>query len=66
MQPLLQRKSRFTYSESAFVALGTQHAKRMHVIVICDVFGTTVFSTLSYKRHDFREKKKLRNTKCVF
>ena len=43
MQTLLQRKSRFTYSESVFVALGTQHAKRMRVIVICDLFGTTVF-----------------------
>ena len=37
---------------------------RMRHIVICGLSGSTIFSTLSHKRHDFR-KKKLLSTKCV-
>ena len=44
-----------TFSESAFVALGIQHAKRMRRITMPSVAWPTVhFSTLSHKRHDFR------------
>jgi hypothetical protein len=36
-----------------FVALVIQHAKRMRRIVICRLSGSTTFSTLAHKRHDF-------------
>jgi hypothetical protein len=65
MQPLLQRESRFTYSESVYVALGIQHAKRLRHIDICGLFGTTVFWTLSHKRRDFRGKKGAEHKMCV-
>jgi hypothetical protein len=42
------------YSESVSVALVIQHAMRMRHIVICSLSGSTTFSTLSHKRHDFR------------
>ena len=32
-----------TYSEFVFVDLGTQHAMSMHHIVICGLFGYTIF-----------------------
>ena len=32
-----------TKSECVFVALGIQNAMRMHHIVICSLFGSTVF-----------------------
>ena len=46
-----------------FVALGIRHAMRMSPIAICGLPCSTVFSTFSHKRHDFREK--LFNIKCV-
>jgi hypothetical protein len=46
-----------TYSEGMFVALVTQHAMRMRHIVFCGLYGCTVFfSTLSYKRRNFRKR----------
>jgi hypothetical protein len=56
-----------TYSECVFVALVMQHAKRMRCIILSSVACLVLpyFSTLSYKRQDFREKKLL-NVKCVF
>jgi len=37
-----------------FVALDIQNATRMRHIVICELLRSTVPSTLSHKRHDFR------------
>ena len=49
-----------TYVECAFVALVTQHAKRMRRIILlsvaCQGLTFIFFSTLSNKRHDFRER----------
>jgi hypothetical protein len=45
-----------TYSESLFLALGTQYALRIHLILICGLPRSTKFSTLSHKPHDFRKK----------
>jgi hypothetical protein len=47
----------------ALVALVIQHAMRHH-IVTCGLSGSTTFSTLSHKRHEFW-KKKLPKAKCV-
>jgi hypothetical protein len=38
------------------VALGMQRAMRMLHIVICDQPRSTIYFTLSHKRHDFRKK----------
>jgi len=47
-----------TYSECVFVALVIQHAMRMRRIMMSSVPCRYLqrFSTLSHKRHDFREK----------
>jgi len=45
-----------SYSRCVFVALGIQREMRLHNIV-CDLPDSTIFSTLSHKRHDFRKKK---------
>jgi len=41
------------------------HATRMRHSVICGLSLSTIFSTLSLKRHDFRKKKKLYRTQNV-
>ena len=61
-----RRKARtITYSECVSVALGIQHAKRMHRILLSSVAFSDLlyFHTLSRNRHDFGET--LSNTKCV-
>ena len=66
MQPLLQWKIIITYSECVSVDLGTQHAMRMRHIVSVFCLVVQYFSTLSHKRHDFLNKKKVIDYKlCV-
>ena len=47
-----------TYSEYVFVALGIWHAMRINHVVLCGLYGCTLFFTLS-QRHDFRGGKKI-------
>jgi hypothetical protein len=46
-----------TYSECMSLALGIQYAMRMRLTVVCGLPRSTIFFTLSYKRHDFIEMK---------
>jgi len=51
-----------TYCKCVFVALGFQHAKRMHRIIlwhtyVWPVWLYRIFPTLSQKRHDYPKKK---------
>jgi len=46
------------------LALVNQYTLRMRHIVICGLPRSTV-STIYYKQHDIRKKKKLLNIKCV-
>jgi len=66
MQPLLQYKSNKYYIpwEYVLVVLGTQHEMHMCHIVICGLYGSTIFFHIIYKRHNL--KKKLQNIKRVF
>jgi hypothetical protein len=42
------------------VALGIHNAMRMRRIVICGLYGSTIFfSTLPHKRHDFLKERKM-------
>jgi hypothetical protein len=54
-----------TYSECVIVAFVIQSAMRMRHIVVCDLPGSTILSTLSHKRQDFREKKINKHEMCV-
>jgi len=58
VQPLLQWNSSITYSECVFVAIGTQHARRMRHIVIYDLAGPTTFFPHYFKSGTIFEKKK--------
>jgi hypothetical protein len=48
-----------TYSEYVSVALGIQHAMRLHRVIffICCMSGCTIFFHTSQKREDFQKKK---------
>jgi hypothetical protein len=45
----------FIYYERVSVALVIQHAMRMRRTMLYVLSGSTIFSTLSHKRHDFRK-----------
>ena len=48
-----------TQSESVFVALGIQRAKRMRHNVIYGLSGPTICFHIISQRHDFRKKKNI-------
>ena len=48
-----------------YKALRIQHLMPVRHIVMCGLFGCTVFSTLSLKRYDFRKKKGIEPKMCV-
>ena len=56
-----------TYSECVFVALGIQHAKRVHLVALSSVAYLALphFSTLPPQKTKF-QKKKLSKMKSVF
>jgi hypothetical protein len=56
-----------TYYECVYVALVTQQAKRMRLLILLSVacLALPYFFTLSHKRHNFLKKKTLLNKKCV-
>ena len=46
-----------THSECVSIALVIQLAKCMrHIVICCHPPGSTIFPTLSHKRHDFRKR----------
>jgi hypothetical protein len=55
------------YSECVSVVLVIQHAKRMRPIILLTAACLAIqyFSTLSHKRHEFRENV-IEHTMCVF
>ena len=68
MQPLLQWKSNMYYIFSVCVCNLRYPARNTHA-PYCHPWPVrrySIFSTLSHKLHDFREKKKLSNIQCVF
>jgi len=54
-----------TYSEYASVALGIQHEYACTILSSMACPALQYFSTLSHKRHDFREKKNYCTWNCV-
>jgi len=60
-------KQRVLHNLSVHLHLRIYHAMRMRHTAICGLSRSTIFSTLSLKRHDFRKTRKVvPNTKCVF
>jgi hypothetical protein len=61
VQPLFCRQAiSITYSECAFLGLGTQREIRMRHIVIRDLPGCIIFFHLPHKRNDLRENIKVK------
>jgi len=61
----VDKKKNITESECVSVALGFHHENSMRYIVTCGLSCSTRFSTLSHKRHDFRNTV-LEYKMCVF
>ena len=55
-----------TYSECVFRTIGSQHAMRMHRIVVCGLPGATIFLHIITQTAQFLKKKMLLNIKYVF
>ena len=53
----VEKETSLTYSEGVFVALGTQHAMRLHHVIMCGLSGSTIFFLHNFTNGTIKKKK---------